>query len=123
MDFVGIQETKKTIINNGFVEAVNKNISWNYIPTKGTAGGILVGFKISTMELVVLQTFDFCAVAMVRNQPDGLTWRLIVVYGSPYEEHKPAFLDELELVMPNWQGPTLVGVILTYLELREKTMK
>jgi hypothetical protein len=32
-----------------------------------------------------------------------------VVYGSPYEETKLEFIDELQLVMWNWEGPTLVG--------------
>jgi hypothetical protein len=32
-----------------------------------------------------------------------------VVYGSSYEEVKLDFLEELHLIMTNWQGPTLVG--------------
>jgi hypothetical protein len=32
-----------------------------------------------------------------------------VVYGSPYEELKVSFLDEMEIVMTRWQGPTLIG--------------
>jgi hypothetical protein len=35
--------------------------------------------------------------------------RLIVVYDSPYEEFKVDFLEELEVVMTRWQGPTLIG--------------
>lgn len=36
-------------------------------------------------------------------------WRLIAIYGSPYEEGKQRFIDELNAVMVNWSGPTLVG--------------
>jgi endonuclease/exonuclease/phosphatase family metal-dependent hydrolase len=32
-----------------------------------------------------------------------------VVYGSPCEEGKQAFIDELHSPMSNWQGPTLIG--------------
>jgi hypothetical protein len=32
-----------------------------------------------------------------------------MVYGSPYEELKVSFLDEMEMVMTRWQGPTLIG--------------
>jgi hypothetical protein len=32
-----------------------------------------------------------------------------VVYDSPYEEFKVDFLEELEVVMTRWQGPTLIG--------------
>lgn len=39
----------------------------------------------------------------------GFFWKLVVVYGSPYEEGKQRFLDELEVVMSSWVGPVLVG--------------
>jgi hypothetical protein len=74
-------------------------MNWNYGPTKGSAGGILVGFKATTVEIVSWQNFKFCATTVVRNLNDKFTWRLIVVYGSPDEEHKLDFLVELDLVM------------------------
>jgi exonuclease III len=43
LDFVGIQETKKNSFTDGFLEAVSRNMTWHYVPAKGTAGGILVG--------------------------------------------------------------------------------
>jgi hypothetical protein len=45
LDFVGFQETKKEILTNNFLDAINKNFAWNYILANGTAGGILVGVK------------------------------------------------------------------------------
>jgi hypothetical protein len=41
-----------------------------------------------------------------------------VVYGSPYEESKGEFINELHLVMDGWQGSTLLGggVILIWSE-------
>jgi hypothetical protein len=109
LDFVGIQESKKASFSNGILESISKNMAWNFIPAKGTAGGILVGFRLSTMEIIAWQDFIFCGVAIVKNQSDGLTWRLVVVYGSPYEELKITFLEELELVMAKWQEPSLIG--------------
>jgi exonuclease III len=109
LDFVGIQETKKADLQNNFLEAVNKNMSWNFVPAKGTARGILVGFKNSSHELINWQLFQFCAVSVVKNMVDNLIWRLIVVYGSPYEETKLEFIEELDMVMAKWNGPTLVG--------------
>jgi hypothetical protein len=49
--------------------------------------------------IVSWQNFKFCATTVVRNLNDKFTWRLIVVYGSPDEEHKLYFLVELDLVM------------------------
>jgi hypothetical protein len=55
------------------------------------------------------QQFQFCVVTVVKNMVDNLIWRLIVVYGSPYEEIKLEFIEELDMVMAKWNGPTLVG--------------
>jgi hypothetical protein len=33
----------------------------------------------------------------------------VTVYGYPYEESKLGFLNELDGVLANWHGPTLVG--------------
>jgi hypothetical protein len=84
-------------------------MEWNYIPAEGTAGGILVGFKALTFEVISWQNFKFGATAIVRNHADKFTWRLIVVYGSPYEEFKLGFISELDSIMTTWQGPTILG--------------
>jgi hypothetical protein len=43
------------------------------------------------------------------NLSDKFVWRMIVVYGSPYEETKVEFVEELRRVMSRWFDPTLVG--------------
>ena len=52
---------------------------------------------------------DFCVSVMVKNCADNFVWRLIVVYGSPYEEGKLGFIQELETFLHNWDGPTVIG--------------
>jgi hypothetical protein len=109
LEFVGFQETKKEFLSNNVLNAINKNFSWNYIPAKGSAGGILVGVKQDSLEVLGWQGLKYCAVLIIRNIIDKFTWRLIVVYGSPYDETKLEFIDELHLVMGIWVGPTLIG--------------
>jgi hypothetical protein len=82
-----------------------------FIPAKGTTGGILVGCRSSVFETIAWQGLEFCVVAIVKNKVDNLVWRLIVVYGSPYEETKGEFINELHLVLDGWHGPTLMRVI------------
>jgi hypothetical protein len=36
---------KKEILTSSFLDSINKNFAWKYIPTKGTVGGILVGVR------------------------------------------------------------------------------
>jgi hypothetical protein len=68
-------------------------------PAEGTVGGILVGFKVKSIDVLSWQKFKFCSSAIVRNVGDKFTWRLVVVYGSVYDVYKLDFLTELEMVM------------------------
>jgi hypothetical protein len=46
---------------------------------------------------------------MVQNILDDNIWRLVVLYGTPYDDNKLEFIDEPHLIMGAWQGPTLWG--------------
>jgi hypothetical protein len=91
------------------LNAMDKNFSWKFVPSNGTAGGILVGFKSSMFDILGWQEFKYCGVARIRNQGDGFEWRMISVYGSPYDETKHEFIEKLHVVMNEWQGPILIG--------------
>lgn len=59
---------------------------------------------MSTCELL-----EFCASVMLTNKMSGFSFKAVVVYGSPYEEGKQAFLEELHTVIGAWQGPMIIG--------------
>jgi hypothetical protein len=46
---------------------------------------------------------------ILTNKNTRFYFKLVVVYGSPYEEGKQSFLDELDLVMNSWSGPLVIG--------------
>jgi hypothetical protein len=50
---------------------------------------------------------------MVMDKSKTFSWKLVVVYGSPYEDGKVEFINELHLVMAAWKGPVMIGVTLT----------
>jgi endonuclease/exonuclease/phosphatase (EEP) superfamily protein YafD len=52
---------------------------------------------------------NFCSAAVIKNKIDNFCWRLIVVYGSRYEETKLEFIEEMDQVMAKWEGPALLG--------------
>jgi hypothetical protein len=62
IDFVGFQETKKEQISNSFLKAISgpHDFKWNYLPAKGTAGGILVGFKTDLFEVLSYNLHSYC---------------------------------------------------------------
>jgi exonuclease III len=107
LDFVTIQETKKESFLLSFLDSVNYNMIWNYVPANGTKGGILVGLKNQTMDILGWQHYEYSDVCLVKNLKDNGIWRLISVYGSPYDEHKLDFINELEMIMGPGRGPPL----------------
>jgi hypothetical protein len=46
---------------------------------------------------------------MLVDRRSNFSWKLVVVYGSPYDEGKMEFIDELHLVLSAWQGPIVIG--------------
>ena len=111
VDFVGVMETKKESFTPGFLRALTGNtpFSWCFKPANGSAGGILLGVNSNIFHLTVSDILEFSISAMILDKKSGFSWKLIVVYGSPYEEGKHRFSDELHKVLENWSGPIVIG--------------
>lgn len=75
---------------------------WFFIPAVGSAGGILVGGRNDRFNITVRDKLKFCISLMLTDKSSNLIWRLVVVYGSPYEDGKADFIDELHQVMNSW---------------------
>jgi hypothetical protein len=76
-------------------------MDWNFIPANGAARGILVGIKSSQFNILSWQELQYSTITMIRNSTDNFIWRLVVVHGSPYDEKKLEFINELHMVMVN----------------------
>ena len=109
LDFAGFQETKKESFNESFLNYINKDFVWHFLPANGTASGILVGVDERKFEVIAWRIGKYSVVGIIRNYQDSFVWRIVVVYGSPYEEGKLDFLAELESLLVNWDGPTVLG--------------
>jgi hypothetical protein len=106
LDFVGIQE-KKEVFHPSFLKNLScpVNFTWHFLPARGTAGGILVGFRDETLTVCNVSILK----SMVMDKSKKFCWKLVVVYGSPYEDGKVEFIDELHLVKADWKGPVMIG--------------
>ena len=78
---------------------MHKGFAWQTLLAKGTAGGILVGVNERKFETIAWKIESYCVAGILRNNLDHFVWRLIVVYGSPYEEGKSEFLLEIESLL------------------------
>jgi exonuclease III len=108
---VDFQETKKKTFSPSFLDSnsLNKKISWNFLPAKGTAGGILVGVDSAWFEVLSWEIKTFFVACTLKQKIDGKVWRFISVYGSPYEEGKEEFIFELHSSFIHNNVPTLIG--------------
>jgi hypothetical protein len=67
-----------------------------------------MGLKNLVMDVINWKEYKYCVVAMVKNQTDNFLWKNIVVYVTPYDDTKFEIIDELDVMMGEWQGPSLV---------------
>jgi len=110
-DFVGIVETKKSEFSVGLLRSLtgNTKFDWCSLRARGTDGGILVGANSDIFTVTVGDILDFSVSVMLTNKSSGFAFKLVVIYGSPYEDGKLVFLDELHKIMGSWQGPIILG--------------
>ena len=109
LDFVGFQEIKKESFEDSFLSYIHRDFAWQFFPAIGTTGGILVGFNNKKFDILAHQLKTYAISVMIKNCVDNFIWRFICVYGSAYEEGKMEFIEELEGMLENWSGPTVLG--------------
>lgn len=87
----------------------NQPFDWHFLSAIGSAGGILVGCRNDLYTITVGDKLNYNISVMILDKKANYFWRLVVVYGSPYDEGKADFIDELHNVMGAWNGPTMIG--------------
>jgi hypothetical protein len=71
------------------------------LPSVGSAGGILVGVDAHVLEVISWEIKCFLVGVVVKNRCNDSVFRIVTVYGSPYEEGKQAFISELHKLFLN----------------------
>jgi hypothetical protein len=101
IDFVGVSEIKKEEYSAGTLRALMGNVKfdWCSLRARGSVGGILVGANSNLFTLTTGDILDYNVSVMLTNKVSGFTFKVITVYGSPYEDRKHVFIDELHIVM------------------------
>ena len=80
-----------------------------FASTSGKIGGILLGVRKDTMEVLASSEGDFHIKLHIRNKADNFKWSLVTVYGAAHDEFKPAFLRELVNLAKDNPYPLLTG--------------
>jgi exonuclease III len=101
LDFVGVQETKKEDFHPSFLKILTSpiNFCWHFLAANGTAGGVLICVREDVLSVVNVSYGKYSVSCMIQCVKIDFSWKLIVVYGSPYDEGKTEFIDELHMIL------------------------
>jgi hypothetical protein len=111
LDFLAISKTGRQDFTQSFLDRLSggANFVWHSRLPRGRYGGILVGIKTDTMDVLACSDGDFHVKLHIQNKLDNFTWSLLVVYGAAQEEFKADFLCEMVNLAKDNPYPILIG--------------
>ena len=111
LDFIALMETGQDNFTSWFLQTLSSGIDfdWHILPPRGRSGGILLGVRCETLEVLNVVQGDFSVKFRVRSKLDGFRWSLVAVYGAAQPEFKPDFLADLVRICGDENLPLLVG--------------
>jgi hypothetical protein len=114
VDFIGIQETKTMIFQDNYLPSLasGKPFCWNWLPSVGNAGGILMGVNMDLFDVENCIIGEFLIICVFVSKRDGFRGRgITTVYGASDEDRKQKFIDELHSIFVNMKEPAIIGGI------------
>ena len=125
LDFVAISETGRRDFPDTLLDRLLGGVEfvWHSCPPRGRSGGMLLGIKADTMELLDHSDGQFHIKFHIRNKSDNFIWSLVAVYGAAQEEHKAAFLCELVNLTKDNPYRILIGGDFNLLRYRHEKSK
>jgi hypothetical protein len=84
LDFVAISETGRRDYSQRLLDRLSGGVDfeWTSQPPRGRSGGIMLGVRLDTMEVLARSTGDYHIKLHIRNRADNFTWSLVAVYGA-----------------------------------------
>src|SRR5215216_832938 len=122
LDFIALLETGRDNFTSQFLGILSRGIDfdWHCLPPRGRSGGILLGVKCETLEVLSVVHGDLAVKFRVRSKIDGFRWALVAVYGAQQPELKPDFLTDLVRICGDERLPILVGGDFNIIRWREE---
>jgi hypothetical protein len=73
VDFIGIQETKTMIFQDNYLSSLanGKSFCWNWLPSFGSAGGILMGVNMDLFDVENWIIREFLISCVFVSKRDG----------------------------------------------------
>ena len=82
--FVAISETERRDFQVSVLDRLSGGLdfTWHFIPPRGRSGGILLGVRSDSMDVLARMDGDFHIKLHLRNRADNFIWSLVAVYGA-----------------------------------------
>ena len=111
LDFVAISETGRRDFTQSLLNRLSGGIDfvWHSRPPRGRSGGILLGVRTDTMDVLASSDGEYHVKLHIRNKADNFTWSLVAVYGASQEEFKADFLREMVNLAKDNPYPIIIG--------------
>lgn len=109
--FVRVQETKKKDFKDDWLNSLtgNDRFVWNWVPSEGQSGGLLLGVNDSFFEVGDCDKGDYHIRMVVYDRKNDFKWNLVIIYGAAHDKDKDKFLVELVHVLGFNRLPIVVG--------------
>jgi hypothetical protein len=97
-DFICFQESMLQDLFDECIRKVdpNKIYLWDWIPSKGKAGGIISGFNVDRFDVGARDQEEYILKHYLWDKRLERKWNLLNIYVSPHDEFKEYFLSEFE---------------------------
>lgn len=111
IDLICLQETiKQSFTSLDFAAIVGPaHFSWQWLPASGRSGGILVGAREDTFDVISSDVGDHFVSMVLLQKNCSKTWEVINVYGPADHSLAHLFLAELEAKINSSNLPIVVG--------------
>jgi hypothetical protein len=125
LDFVAISETGRRDFSQSLLNRLSGGLDFEWIssPPRGRSGGILVGVRSDTMEVLASSSGDYHIKIHIRNRANNFHWSLVSIYGAAQDEFKADFLRELVNLAKDNPHPILIGGDFNLLRFRHEKSK
>jgi hypothetical protein len=96
LGFIAISETGRRNYSQSPLNRLSGGLDFEWFsrPPRGRSGGLLIGVRTDTMEVLANSDGEYHIKLTVRNRADNFIWSLVCVYGAAQDRFKADFLRD-----------------------------
>lgn len=125
LDFIAISEMGKRDYSQSLLTRLSWGLDFEWFsrPPRGRSGGLLLGVRSNTMEVLASSDGEYHIKLTIWNRANNFIWSLVSVYGAAQDEFKADFLRELVNLAKDDPHPIFIGGISICLDSDTRKVK